>query len=235
MAKEFKIQATVRQDVGKGASRRLRGAEQVPAIVYGIGKESQTITLNHKMMMRALEDESFYARILDLEIDGKTEKVVLKDLQRHPYKPRLTHVDFLRISEAEKLTMLIPLHFMGEDVAPGVKIDGGIVSHLLSEATVRCLPKHLPEFITVDVSQLNLNQTVHLSNLQLPPGVELVNLIHGEDKPVVTIHIPRAVVEPTEVVSAAAVPASEVSAEEPAKAAEGAEKGREKGKEKEKE
>jgi len=239
MAKEYKLQATARKDVGKGASRRLRRAEQVPAIIYGVGKEAQSISLNHRMLARALEDESFYARILDIDIDGTLEKVVLKDLQRHPFKPRLTHVDFLRVSETEKLTMLISLHFVGEDVAPGVKIDGGIVSHLLAEVTVRCLPKHLPEYITVDVSKATLNQTIHLSDLLLPTGVELVDLAHGENKPVVAIHIPRAVVEPTVEVSAADVPASEVSTEDAAKAAkaagsEGVEKGKGKDKDKSK-
>lgn len=232
MAKEFQLKATARKDVGKGASRRLRRADQIPAIVYGIDKEPQSVVVDHKAMAKALEDEGFYTRVLSLDVDGKAERVVLKDLQRHPYKPRLTHIDFLRISETEKLTMLIPLHFVGEDVAPGVKIDGGIVSHLLSDITVRCLPKHLPEYITVDVSQTTLNQTIHLSNLQLPTGVELVDLAHGEDKPVLTIHIPRAVVETTtEAPAASAVPASQVASDEAVKtAAEGAEKG--KGKEK---
>lgn len=229
MVTEFQLKATVRKDVGKGASRRLRRTDQVPAIVYGVGKDSQAIVVDHRTMMRSLEDESFYTRVLTLNIDGKNERVVLKDLQRHPYKPRLVHVDFLRISETEKLTMLIPLRFIGEDVAPGVKIGSGVVSHLLSEVMARCLPKDLPEFITVDVSQLDLNQTIHLSDLQLAGGVELVDLAHGEDKPVVTIHIPRVVVETTAETTAAAgdVPAAKVAADTAAKAgSEGSGKGK---------
>lgn len=197
----FTLTATKRSGVGRGASRRLRYADQVPAIVYGAGKEPQNITINHRSLVRALENEAFYSHILTLELDGKTEKVVLKDIQRHPYRPSIMHIDLQRVSADEKLTMLIPLHFMGADVAPGVKQDGGVVSHLLSEVEVRCLPADLPEYIEVDIAQLKLNETIHLSGLKLPKGVEIVALAHGEDKPVVTIYIPRAIVEPVEEVT----------------------------------
>jgi large subunit ribosomal protein L25 len=203
MAKNFTLQATARAEVGKGASRRLRRAKQVPAIIYGIGKQPQNIMLSHNLLTNALKDEAFYSHILVVEIDGKPERVVIKDMQRHPFNPQITHIDFQRISDTERLTMRIPLRFIGGDVAPGVKIDGGLVSHLLSEVEIRCLPKDLPEYIEVDISNLGLNQSLHLSDLKVAAGVELVDLAHGENKPVVNIHIPRVIVEEAPVAAAA--------------------------------
>lgn len=234
MARNFTLQATLRQDVGKGASRRLRHANQVPAIIYGAEQESQPITLPHKAVAKALEEEAIYSHILTLDIDGKSEKVVLKDLQRHPFKPQITHMDFQRISDNEKLTMLVPLHFIGAEIAPGVKMDGGIVTHLITEVEVRCLPKDLPEYFNVDISQLRLNQSLHLSDLPIPEGVELVAMAHGENKPVVTIYIPRSVVEtPTTATAAATTETTTTTSAEAAgktAAAAGADKGKEKGK-----
>lgn len=226
MAKEhvvsFSLNAIARHDVGKGASRRLRHAESVPAVVYGAGKGPQSITLSHRELSRALENEAFYSHILDLNNGKHSEKVVLKDLQRHPYKPRIMHADFLRISATEKLTMHIPLHFIGGDVAPGVKLGGGVVAHLMPDVEVRCLPADLPEYISVDISKLELNQTLHLADLPLSKGVEIPALSHGENKPVVTIYIPRAQVETTE---APVAPVTEVAGEVKAAAeAEGADK-----------
>ena len=189
------LEAESRTDIGKGASRRLRRDDKVPAIIYGAHAAPQNVSLEHNKINRALENEAFYTKILTLNIDGKPEKVVLKSLQRHPYKPRIAHVDFQRISATEKIIMRIPLHFVGSDVAPGVKQAGGIVSHLMSQVEVRCLPADLPEFIEVDLSKLELNQTVHLSNLALPKNVEIISLAHKEDKPVATIYIPAAVEE----------------------------------------
>lgn len=210
----FTLTATKRSGVGRGASRRLRYADQVPGIIYGAGKAPQAITVEHRPLSHALENEAFYSHILTLELEGATETVVLKDLQRHPFKPRLTHVDFQRVSATEKLTMRVPLHFVGADVAPGVKLGGGIVSHLLSEVEIRCLPANLPESIEVDMSQLNLNDTVHLSDLKLPKDVEVVALAHGENKPVVTIYVPRAAVEATgETAAPVTIVTSEVAKE----------------------
>lgn len=214
MTDKYTLTATLRANVGKGASRRLRRYDSVPAIVYGI-KEPQAITLIHNQVFRALANEAFYSHILTLDIDNKPEKVVVKDVQRHPYKPRVTHMDFQRISETEKITMHIPLHFLGGDVAPGVKVDGGLVSHLLSEIAIRCLPKDLPEFLEVDLSNLKLNEAAHLSNIKLPKDVEIIDLVHGEDRPVATVYIPRTVVEETAAPVAAAVP---VEGEAPAEA-----------------
>jgi large subunit ribosomal protein L25 len=209
MAISFEIEAQVREDMGKGASRRLRRAEQVPAILYGAGKEATPLLLDHNKVLVALQNEGFYTHILTLKVGKEAEKVVLKDLQRHPYKPRILHMDFLRIKADEKLKMHVPLHFVGSDIAPGVKA-GGLLSHLLSDVEISCLPANLPEFVEVDVSTLALDKLLHLSELKLPKGVELTALSHGRDLPVASIHLPRA---------EEAAPAAPAAAEAPAAAA----------------
>jgi large subunit ribosomal protein L25 len=196
MAISFELEAQARQDQGKGASRRLRRAEQVPAILYGAGKEATPLFLDHNKVIVALQNEGFYTHILTLKVGKEAEKVILKDLQRHPFKPRILHMDFQRIRADEKLKMHVPLHFIGTENAPGVK-EGGLLSHLLSDVEVSCLPANLPEFIEVDVSNLGLDQLLHLSELKLPQGVELVALSHGRDLPVANVHLPRAEVEET--------------------------------------
>lgn len=221
MKATFTITATARGDIGKGASRRLRRANRVPAIVYGSGKNPESISLEHNAIYTALQNEAFYSRILTLNLDGKEEKVVLRDLQRHPFKPRILHMDLQRISETEKLHMRIPLHFKGSDVAPAVKLAGGLITHLMNEIEVRCLPADLPEFVEVDLSKLELNQTIHLSNLPLASGVEIVDLIHGEDRPVATAYIPRAQAEEEITTPAGEVPV--VGEEAKAEGAEGEE------------
>ena len=230
MAISFELNAEIRDGAGKGASRRLRRTGKVPAILYGTGEAPQMLALDHNPVMHSLENEAFYSHILTVNVDGKSVRAVLKDLQRHPFKPIIMHLDLQRVSETEKLRMHVPLHFIGEDKAPGVKQAGGVASHLVTEVEVSCLPKHLPDFIEVDVSNLGLNETVHLSNLPLPEGVELVALLHGKeyDLPVVSIHIPRVV---QEVEIAPTAPAAEAAAApEATAAAEGKEGG---GKEKE--
>jgi large subunit ribosomal protein L25 len=194
----FEVSATVRNDMGKGASRRLRRIENcMPGIVYGGDKPAQPLTLIHKDIVKSLENEAFYSHILKLTIDGKTEQVVLKDLQRHPYKARLLHIDFFRVSATQKLHMHIPLHFLNQDTAPGVK-EGGIVSHHFVELEVKCLPADLPEFIEIDLGQLGMDEVVHLSDLKLPKGVELSAVIdENHDLPVASIHRPRVVAEET--------------------------------------
>jgi len=209
MAISFELEAQTRQDKGKGASRRLRLAEQVPAILYGAGKEATPLLLDHNKVLVALQNEGFYNRILTLKVGNESEKVILKALQRHAYKPRILHMDFLRIKADEKLKMHVPLHFIGTELAPGVK-EGGLLSHLISDVEVSCLPANLPEFIDVDVSNLGLDKLLHLSELKLPAGVELVALSHGHDLPVASIHIPRAEVEVAPVTTA---PGEEASAE----------------------
>lgn len=188
MTTDFTLSAELRQDVGKGASRRLRRANRVPAIVYGAEKQPTAITLDHDALVHNLENEAFYSHILSLDLDGKKEQVVLKDLQRHPYKLRVLHVDLQRVSAKEKLRLHVPLHFVNENKAPGVR-EGGLVSHQMTDIEIQCLPKDLPEFIEVDLSSLNLGDTLHLSQLVMPKGVEAYALAHGSagDEPVASI------------------------------------------------
>lgn len=194
MAIKFELTAETRSDVGKGASRRLRRiANRVPAIVYGADQDAETISIVQDDLMHALENEAFYSHILTLNLDKKKEQVVLKDLHRHPWKKQLLHADFLRVKADEELYMTVPLHFTGEDAAPGIKLGGGLSSHNLTEIEIKCLPKDLPEYIEVDMSQLELNDSIHLSDLKLPAGVKLATAIQDEDSDsqVAVIHVPR--------------------------------------------
>lgn len=214
----FELNAQIRAGAGKGASRRLRREYKVPAILYGGGKEPQPVVLDHNELARKLEHEAFYSHILNVKVGERVERAVLRDLQRHPYKPVIMHVDLQRVSETEELRMRVPLHFIGADIAPGVKQAGGVVSHAMVDVEVACLPKDLPEYIEVDVSQLNIGEAIHLSALNLPADVKLVELLHGgpdHDLPVVAIHHAR--VAEVEAAPAEAVPAE--GAEQPAAAA----------------
>lgn len=198
MSQNFELHGQARTQYGKSVSRRLRRLDnQVPAVVYGAGKETVSIALEHNLVSHALQNEGFYSHILTLNVDGKSEKVVLKAVQRHPYKPVIMHMDFMRVKANEKLHMHIPLHFLNEEKAPGVKAEG-VVTHHMNEIEVACLPANLPEFIEIDLAKLELNESIHLSDLKLPKGVEIVALTHGEnhDAPIVTIHTPRAHEEP---------------------------------------
>jgi large subunit ribosomal protein L25 len=189
----IQLNAELRTDLGKGASRRLRHAEKMPAILYGGDKEPVGLTLLQKDI-RALQDtETFYTSIIDLNVDGKGEKVVVRDVQHHPYKADMMHIDFQRIDDKHKLHMHVPLHFVGEEKSPGVKLQGGAVSHLVIEVEVECLPKDIPEFIEVDMSGMNSGDIIHLSDLKLPAGVELMQLKQGEDHDtaVCSIHPPK--------------------------------------------
>ena len=200
MAVEFQLNAELRTDMGKGASRRLRHAGKVPGILYGGKKEPAAVTFPHKDVAKSLEHEAFYSHILTVNVDGKAEKAVLKDLQRHPYKPIIMHLDLQRVTDTDKIRVHVPLHFMGEDVAPGVKLRSGIVNHLMKHVDVTCLAKDLPEYIEVDVSPLEAGESVHISELKLPSGVEIPGLVAGSehDLPVVTIVLPRAALETEE-------------------------------------
>lgn len=198
---DFALAATIRNDLGKGASRRLRRrADEVPAIVYGGTREPQAISLSHNELSRALQNEAFYSHIITLTVDGVAEDVILKDLQRHPAKPVLLHADFQRVNRATKLHMRVPLHFINEDTAIGVKQQGGTVFHSLADLEVLCLPGDLPEYIEVDLAELQLDQILHISDLRLPAGVESVALAQGADHdlPVVAIHRARGSVSETE-------------------------------------
>lgn len=209
MKESFVVNAELRTDQGKGASRRLRRTGKVPAIIYGGKDAAQQLSLSHTEMAKHLETEAFYSHILTLKVGGKEQKAVLKDIQRHPAQPILLHFDFQRIFDDVAIRMAVPLHFKGGDVAPGVKADGGVVEHHLMQLTVECLPKDLPEFIEVDLSNVKLNESVHLSQLKLAPGVTLVDLKNGKDLSVAAIHIPKKIEEP---VATAETPAAEVPA-----------------------
>lgn len=195
MKENFVVNAESRADQGKGASRRLRREGKIPAIIYGGTEQPTSITVSSNEMFKHLKVESFYSHLLTLTLDGNSQQVVLKDLQRHPVSGYAIHADFQRVLADKLLKMHVPLHFIGADVAPGVKPGNGIVEHQLNQVEVECLPKDLPEFIEVDLSQLNVNESVHLSQLKLPEGVTLVQLKHDNDQSVASIHLPRAAVE----------------------------------------
>jgi large subunit ribosomal protein L25 len=196
MQDSFVVNAEERTDLGKGASRRLRRAKLVPGIVYGAGKDPQAISLSTNELDQHLNNEAFYSHVLNLKLGGKSQKVIIKDLQRHPFKPTVLHIDFLRVSAKQKLQTNVPLHFLNEDSAPAVK-EGGVVGRIMNEVEISCLPKDLPEYIEVDLAGLALGESIHLSELQLPEGVELVAFMQEDapDQTVVTINVPRAVVE----------------------------------------
>ena len=215
MAINFTVEAELRTDLGKGASRRLRHEEKFPAVVYGAGKDPVSLTLDHKKFMHNLENEAFYSHILTLSVGGKDEQVVLKDLQRHPAKLAVLHADFLRVSANEKLHMNVPLHFVNAEEGPGAK-EGGLVTHSMTEVEVACLPKDLPEFLEVDCSTLELDHSLHMSDITLPAGVEIVELSHGEghDQPIAACHMTRGAKDDDE--DAAAPEAAAEGGEEPA-------------------
>ena len=186
MSANFTVNAEPRADTGKGASRRLRRTGRLPGIVYGAHQEPTMISLNHNELIHQLENEAFYSNLLTLKLGDTTETVVLKDLQRHPAKPFVLHADFQRVKSDEKIRLHIPLHFINEDKCPGIKA-GGQASHQLSDVDITCLPKDLPEFIEVDVSEMQIGDAIHLSELKLPAGVELSSS-EGEDLIVVNVH-----------------------------------------------
>ncbi|MEW6766014.1 MAG: 50S ribosomal protein L25/general stress protein Ctc [Pseudomonadota bacterium] len=191
MSVSFTVKATRRDDLGKGASRRLRREGNVPAVLYGGDAEPVSLTIAHKDLWHSLENEAFYSHILDIEIDGKVEKAILRDLQRHPFKALVMHADFQRVSASDMLHVKVPLHFVNEATSVGVK-KGGAVSHLATEVEITCLPGNLPEFVEVDLANLDVDTTLHLSNLVLPAGVKAFELdAHGNDLGIVVIHMPK--------------------------------------------
>ena len=214
----IELNAELRTDMGKGASRRLRRANKLPAIVYGAGKDPENLTLEQKDVQHQLQNEAFYTQVLDLNIGGKTTEVLVRDLQHHPFKMDILHIDFQRVDAKKEVHVNVPLHFEGEDVAPGVKQEGGAVSHVVTEVEVVCLPKDIPEFIVVDMSELHLDEIIHLSDLKLPEGVEILELRQGEehDSAVASIHARKVAAEPEE---------GEAAAEEGGEAPEAKEEG----------
>jgi len=207
----IELNAETRTDEGKGASRRLRHAEKMPAIVYGAGKKPVSLVFEQKDIRAVQDSEVFYSSVIGLKIDGKkAEKVIVRDVQHHPYKMDMMHVDFQRIDAKAKMHMHVPLHFIGEDQSPGIKT-GGLMSHVVMEVEVQCLPKDLPEYIEVDVSTLDTGESIHLTELVMPKGVELMALMHGDenhDTAVAAIHAPKVVAEVEEDTSAPVAPAA---------------------------
>jgi large subunit ribosomal protein L25 len=198
MSTDFTLHAKGREDTGKGASRRLRRlAGEIPAIVYGGKKAAAQISLSQKDVTKALENEAFYSHVISLDVDGKSEDVIIKDLQRHPAKAFVMHMDFFRVSKTTKLQTRAPLHFINEEACVGVKLGGGLIAHSMTDLEISCLPKDLPEYIEVDMADVEIGQTVHLSDIKLPKGVESVALSHGDDHdlPVAAVNKPKAVEE----------------------------------------
>ncbi|TRW49434.1 50S ribosomal protein L25/general stress protein Ctc [Aliidiomarina halalkaliphila] len=187
----YEFKAEIRNDLGKGASRRLRREGHVPAILYGGSEDAVSLTLNHDKIINAADHEGFYSHILTLHIGGKKQQAILKDVQRHPFKPKITHLDFQRVSAKEELHTNLPIHFIGEDA---VKKAGGVVVHQMNDIEIACLPKDLPEYIEIDVSALEIGDNIHLSQITAPKGVTFVELTRGEDHdPVlVTVSKPKA-------------------------------------------
>ena len=226
MKTSFELDAEFRDAEGKGASRRLRRANKVPAILYGGHREPRALSLDHTRLMLMLDNERFYSTIINIKVGDVSQAAVLKDVQRHPAKNAVLHVDLQRVLENEKIRITIPLHFKGDAGSPGVK-KGGVVSHLRNEVEVLCLPKDLPEFVDVDLSALDMNQMLYLSDLKMPEGVEIPELTHGRNAPVVSIHHARAeeVAAPGEEAAAgaaaAAAPAAAAAAKPAAAAAAG--------------
>lgn len=184
---KIEIIANKRELQGTGASRRLRRAGRVPGIVYGGGADAQAVDLDHKELFFALKNEAFHSSVLDLNLEGAKQSVLLRDYQMHPYKPLVLHVDFQRVDATHKIHVKVPLHFINADIAPGVKLGGGVVNHILTEADVTCLPSALPEYIEVDLGMLEAGQSLHLADLKLPAGVEFTALARGDNHGVVNI------------------------------------------------
>ena len=177
----FIVEAEVRTGSGTAASRRARRAGQVPVVVYGGGEDEQYLLVDHNKIMHQLDVEAFHSALVQIQLDGDLQRAILRDVQMHPYKAQVLHLDFQRVSRKDKITMTIPFHFVGEDVAPGVKIDAGIMSHSMTSIDITCLGSDLPEYIEVDVSALEMGGSVSLGEVKLPEGVELASSIQESD------------------------------------------------------
>ncbi|PFG11610.1 MULTISPECIES: 50S ribosomal protein L25/general stress protein Ctc [unclassified Marinobacter] len=196
MSQDFVLTAFPRDDQGRGASRRLRREERkIPAIIYGGHKDATPISIWHNDLKKALENEAFYSRVLTIELNGEKESVILKDLQRHPYKPLLSHADFQRVNKDEEIFVHVPLHLVNEETAPAIKTFGGVAFRLMTQVEVACLPENLPEFIEIDLFDVEMDGIVHMSELKLPEGVRIPALQHGaeHDQAIVTINKPKGV------------------------------------------
>ena len=196
----YELKAEPRNELGKSACRRLRRSGRIPGTVYGANKEPQSISLSHNEVLHRLDHEAFYSSILTINVSTESERVVVKDLQRHPYKSEILHIDFLRIDEKQKITMRVPIHFVNEHQCVGVRTGGGMVSRIMTELEISCLPRDLPEYIDVDLINVNVGEAVHLSDIVLPEGVEIYALQHGGDNSasVASVNVPKVSVDDIE-------------------------------------
>jgi large subunit ribosomal protein L25 len=209
MAEKFDLIAEIREDAGKGASRRLRRQGKVPAIIYGAGRPPRALAFDHNRVIQQLENEKFYSSVLSIKVGDKNQAVILKDVQRHPARRLIMHMDFQRVVEDQAIRMNVPIHLVGADVAVGVKQGGGNVSHMRTEVEVVCLPRNLPEYLELDISELELDGLMYLKDIPLPEGVEIPELAQEleQDQPVVSIHvIKEVVIEEEEEVAEGEVP-----------------------------
>ena len=196
----YELKAEPRNELGKSASRRLRRTGRIPGTVYGANKEPQSISLSHDEVLHQLDHEAFYSSILTINVSAESERVVVKDLQRHPYKSEILHIDFQRIDEKQKITMRVPIHFVNEHQCVGVRTGGGMVIRIMTELEISCLPMALPEYIDVDLINVNVGEAVHLSDIVLPEGVEIYALQHGGDSSatVASVNVPKVSVDDVE-------------------------------------
>ncbi|HEY8607164.1 MAG TPA: 50S ribosomal protein L25/general stress protein Ctc [Noviherbaspirillum sp.] len=203
----MKVVAFPRKEQGTGASRRLRNAGQTPGIIYGGSAAPVTVALDHNALFHALKKEAFHSSILDMEVEGKVEKVLLRDFQMHAFKQLVLHVDFQRVDQNQKIHVKVPLHFVNAEISPAVKLGGAVISHVMNELDISCLPGDLPEFVEVDLSNVEAGASIHLSDIKLPKGVTAV--LHGQENPTI---------------ANASVPAGQVSADDAAASEEGGDK-----------
>jgi large subunit ribosomal protein L25 len=216
---KIEVTAFPRTQQGTGASRRLRGTGRVPGVIYGASQPATPIELDHNALLRHLKLEAFHASILDMAVDGSRERVLLRDFQMHPWKSQVLHVDFQRIDPTKKIHMHVPLHFMNEEISPGVKTGGGVVTHAMNEIEIQCLPDQLPEYVEVDLKDVELNAIIHVNDLKLPEGVEPTTKLKSDNPPVASVHVPRVATAEEE----AATPVTEITGQTPAEAAAAAE------------
>ena len=213
---KIEVTAFPRTLQGTGASRRLRGSGRVPGVIYGANKPAAPVELDHNALLRHLKLEAFHASILDMSVEGARERVLLRDFQMHPWKPLVLHVDFQRVDPNKKVHMRVPLHFINAEISEGVKTSGGVVTHIMNEIEIQCLPDQLPEYIEVDLKDAKLNDILHVNDLQMPPGVEPVSKLKADNPSVASVHVPKVAAVEEE---AAAAPTTEITGQVPADAA----------------
>ena len=215
---KIEVNAFPRAQQGSSANRRLRIAGRVPGILYGVGKDAQNVEVDHRLLLRQLQLEAFHASVLDLTLNGEKLQVLLRDYQMHPWRQQVVHVDFQRVDKNRKIHMRVPLHFLNAEICPGVKTGGGVVQHARNEIDIQCLPDDLPQYIEVDLRDMQLNETLHVLELTMPKGVEPISKLKHENPAVVSVHVPKEIVIEEE----AAAPVTEIIGEVPAEGEEAA-------------